>query len=594
LEISPQRRIFLWVEKWVSFWSRRAVLLAAALVLAVGGSTAQARNLTNPPDAVDDALTTDEDTAGTVNVLGNDVPPPRGAPLSVTGWTNGAHGSVGCSESGECTYTPEAGFSGSDSFGYTIFDGRLGDSATVLVTVNSVNDGPDAVDDALTTNQDTSATVGVLGNDSDPESDPVAVSGSTNGAHGTVGCTAAGACTYAPAAGYSGPDAFTYTISDGKGGSDSASVGVIVNAVAAPPPPPSPPPAAPPEAADVTVTISQEVLAPASAQASAVTTGTRIRYLITVTNNGPGVARDVQLEQQAPSGATFGSVTTDTGSCSGSTRLSCSLGNLTVGKQAHVTTIATLGLGGTALSTATVNATGFDPATANNTASASVEVAVAANQTPPVFGQAANPVVVSGFVCVQLPSSDDCVDVSTLEQIPVGAIVDTRVGRLALTVATAAGTSETVDLYEGVFQLLQPASGTEFKLSGGDFSVCTAKPAKVKVKKAKKKRKPASVEAKPRRPVRRLWGEGKGTFRTSGRYGAASVRGTVWLTEDYCNGTLIKVREGTVTVRDLVKKKTVTVNAGQSYFAEAPVAKAAKAKAKKAPKKKRKPAVRYR
>jgi hypothetical protein len=63
----------------------------------------------------------------------------------------------------------------------------------------------------------------------------------------------------------------------------------------------------------------------------------------------------------------------------------------------------------------------------------------------------------------------------------------------------------------------------------------------------------------------------------------------VWLTEDYCNGTLIRVREGSVTVRDLVKKRTVVVAAGRSYFAEAPAPKAAKAKAKKT-KPKRKPA----
>jgi ferric-dicitrate binding protein FerR (iron transport regulator) len=90
--------------------------------------------------------------------------------------------------------------------------------------------------------------------------------------------------------------------------------------------------------------------------------------------------------------------------------------------------------------------------------------------------------------------------------------------------------------------------------------------------------------------VRRLWGDGSGSFRSRGRYSSATVRGTVWLTEDYCNGTLIKVQEGAVTVRDLVKNKTVTVTAGKSYFAEVPAPKAAKAKAKKKTAKKRKPA----
>jgi hypothetical protein len=144
--------------------------------------------------------------------------------------------------------------------------------------------------------------------------------------------------------------------------------------------------------------------------------------------------------------------------------------------------------------------------------------------------------------------------------------------------------------------VLQSTSATEFRLTGGDFSVCTVRPAKAKAKgKAKgkaKKRKPAGLEAiiaaKPRKPIRRLWGDGEGSFRTGGRYTSATVRGTVWLTEDYCNGTLIRVQQGTVTVRDPVRNTTVTVTAGESYFAEAPAPKAAKAKAKKA--KKRKPA----
>ena len=78
------------------------------------------------------------------------------------------------------------------------------------------------------------------------------------------------------------------------------------------------------------------------------------------------------------------------------------------------------------------------------------------------------------------------------------------------------------------------------------------------------------------KPVRRLWGDGSGSFRSRGRFGAATVRGTVWLTEDYCNGTLVRVQRGTVAVRDLVRNRTVTVTAGKSYFVEAPTAKKAK------------------
>jgi hypothetical protein len=70
--------------------------------------------------------------------------------------------------------------------------------------------------------------------------------------------------------------------------------------------------------------------------------------------------------------------------------------------------------------------------------------------------------------------------------------------------------------------------------------------------------------------VRQLWGAGTGKFRTKGKFATAAVRGTTWLTQDRCDGTLIRVTEGTVTVRDLVKKKNVTVSAPKTYLAKAP------------------------
>ena len=78
----------------------------------------------------------------------------------------------------------------------------------------------------------------------------------------------------------------------------------------------------------------------------------------------------------------------------------------------------------------------------------------------------------------------------------------------------------------------------------------------------KKKKGPKSVLGK-------LWGSGKGKFRTSGKYSSATVRGTIWLVEDRCDGTLTKVSRGTVSVRDIKRKKTVTVKAGHSYLARA-------------------------
>ena len=72
-----------------------------------------------------------------------------------------------------------------------------------------------------------------------------------------------------------------------------------------------------------------------------------------------------------------------------------------------------------------------------------------------------------------------------------------------------------------------------------------------------------------RRAGRRLWGHGKGRTRTSGNNGSGTVRGTFWLTEDRCDGTLFKVRQGVVAVRDFTRHRTVVLHAGQQYLAPA-------------------------
>ena len=74
-----------------------------------------------------------------------------------------------------------------------------------------------------------------------------------------------------------------------------------------------------------------------------------------------------------------------------------------------------------------------------------------------------------------------------------------------------------------------------------------------------------TAAAKPK--SRKLWGDGKGKFRTKGRYSAATVRGTKWLVQDSCSGTLTRVTSGSVLVRDAVRKRNVIVRAGKRYTA---------------------------
>ena len=293
------------------------------------------------PHAQDDAATTDEDNPVTVaapGVLNNDSDPDVGDTLAVTAMnTNGTIGNVTAwNADGSLTYDPngqfeylKAGDSTTDSFTYTVSDGRGGtDTATVTITINGVNDGPTgislsnstvaenqpsgtvvgdfstadpdtgdtftyslvsgegdndnasfnitnsqlqtvasfdyetknsysirvrttdsgtlyyekafnitvtnandppvAVADNATTLENTPVTIDVMNNDYDPDGDTLTVVSATNGTNGSVTNNGSNV-TYTPALNFTGTDSFNYTISDGNGGTDTATVNVTVN-----------------------------------------------------------------------------------------------------------------------------------------------------------------------------------------------------------------------------------------------------------------------------------------------------------------------------------------------------------------------------
>jgi len=182
----------------------------------------------DPPNAVDDTATTDEDVAVTIDVLAND-DDPDGDSLTIQSVTQGANGSV-TNNGGDVTYTPNADFNGSDQFSYTISDGNGGtDAATVTITVDPVNDAPTAVDDAASTNEDVAVTIDVIANDDDIDGDTLTVSAVTQGTDGSVTNNGTDV-TYTPDADFFGTDTFTYTISDGSE-TDVATVTVTVTEV---------------------------------------------------------------------------------------------------------------------------------------------------------------------------------------------------------------------------------------------------------------------------------------------------------------------------------------------------------------------------
>jgi hypothetical protein len=205
---------------------------------------------------------------------------------------------------------------------------------------------------------------------------------------------------------------------------------------------------------------------------------------------------------------------------------------------------------------------------------------------PPVPGKSVVVRVVSGEVFIKLPGSGRAratgppkgfVPFTGAANIPVGSQLDTSKGRVALTSAadTGGAKTQTSDFYQGIFQVKQSvpkkkpkkpkALVTDLVMKGqiARSQCASLKGARAAGVTAKKKKKgPKSVLGK-------LWGNGKGKFRTSGKYSSATVRGTIWLVEDRCEGTFTKVTRGTVRVRDLKRKKTITVKAGHSYLARA-------------------------
>jgi Tol biopolymer transport system component len=155
----------------------------------------------------------------------------------------------------------------------------------------------------------------------------------------------------------------------------------------------------------------------------------------------------------------------------------------------------------------------------------------------------------SGKVLVRLPGSTRFIDLSQAKSLPNGTVVDTRKGKVALTAERGSATDRS-DFFDGLFVLRQSGGITTLTLQGA-IGPCP---------------KAGTAQAAARKK-RRLWGDGKGRFRSAGKYASATVRGTKWLVEDSCAGTLTRVTRGVVTVRDAVRRRSVTVRKGKRYLA---------------------------
>jgi hypothetical protein len=186
---------------------------------------------------------------------------------------------------------------------------------------------------------------------------------------------------------------------------------------------------------------------------------------------------------------------------------------------------------------------------------------VADTTIPPALGQSIVVNPVSGVVLGHPPDDPVFRRIVGAANLVSGWTFDVTKGRVSLTTAAnTRGGLQTTQAYEGFFTALQ-ASGspvTDLVLRSGNFdAICGSGGVDVAR---------ASANTKS---VRHLWASGSGKFRTKGRFAAASIRGTEWETDDRCDGTLITVKRGAVSVFDLVLQKTIVVRAGKSYLAKA-------------------------
>ncbi|WBX72064.1 tandem-95 repeat protein [Tenacibaculum retecalamus] len=180
-------------------------------------------NAINTTHAIADIVNTYDGIAVSGNVLTNDFDL-EGDTQTVSSNTQPTNGTVVMNPDGSYTYTPNAGFTGEDSFTYTVCDdGTPQECATATVTVevlpvtsSGVNDAPIANNDIGITESGTPVTGDLLSNDFDPNGDTITINTVPvgNPTNGTVTINADGTYVYTPNPGFVGEDSFTYTICD--------------------------------------------------------------------------------------------------------------------------------------------------------------------------------------------------------------------------------------------------------------------------------------------------------------------------------------------------------------------------------------------
>jgi len=194
--------------------------------------------INDAPTVLGETVSFNEDQIQTLTqaqLLANDsdVDNPQ-ADLRIVSVENATHGTVSLNPNGSIRFAPDADYFGPAQFTYTVSDGAGGFTVGLAsLDITAVNDAPRTIGEAATLNEDTQArftSAALLANDSDVDNANLLVTAVGNASHGSVQI-AAGEIVFTPDLNYSGPASFTYTVSDGAGGTSQATVTLTYNAV---------------------------------------------------------------------------------------------------------------------------------------------------------------------------------------------------------------------------------------------------------------------------------------------------------------------------------------------------------------------------
>jgi streptogramin lyase len=202
-----------------------------------------------------------------------------------------------------------------------------------------------------------------------------------------------------------------------------------------------------------------------------------------------------------------------------------------------------------------------DPLTPPVASSPNLRALIAPTVAPPSLGTSAVAGTISGVVLVRVPGAAGLVPLDSAQNIPIGSVIDAQHGIVRLTTAVdAAGKLQSATLWHGSFAVGQrPGHGmTTFTLPRPTGCAVAGRHARSSAASAARAKKPPALWAK----------DDHGQYSTRGQNSVATVRGTYWETVNRCDGTLTKVEQGLVSVRDLHRHRSALVHAGQSYLAK--------------------------